>query len=158
VKDFLRWLYWFPFRSVVQRLPEGFRWSVEFRHPGWLAPATLDVLREHDVALVLADARWIRREMMAEMALEPTTDFAVIRWSGAEGRLTDISCPQRDRADELAFWRDVVATLADRVSVVTGYFDNQFEGHAPHSARAFQRLLGLEPVPPSALRDQGELF
>jgi uncharacterized protein YecE (DUF72 family) len=145
-------------RAFFEGVPEGFRWAVEFRHPGWLAPATLDLLHERGIALVLADARWIRREMMIDLALEPTTDFAVIRWSGAEGGLTDISCPQRDRSEELAFWRDLVMKVAERVSVVTGYFDNQFEGHAPHSARALQRLLDIEPVPPSALRDQGELL
>jgi uncharacterized protein YecE (DUF72 family) len=145
-------------RAFFESAPDGFRWAVEFRHPGWLAQATLDLLQEWSVALVLADARWIRREMMAELALEPTTDFAVIRCSGATGQLTDISCPQRDRTDALTFWRDVVMKLAERVAVVVAYLDNQFEGHAPHSAQALQRLLGIEPVPPSALREQGELL
>ncbi len=149
-------------RAVVntfcETLPKGFRWAMEFRHPGWLTGATMDVLRSHDVATVLTDARWIPRDMMTDLALEPTAPFGYIRWEGTGRRLTDVSKPQLDREEELDLWEKVVATLSARVSTIFGYFDNQFQGHAPHSARAFQERLGQEPVLPEAMREQAELF
>jgi uncharacterized protein YecE (DUF72 family) len=120
--------------------------------------ATFDMMRSHGIATVLTDGRWIPREMMPELALEPTASFAYLRWEGIGRRLTDLSRPQLDRRNELDLWEDVVQALSDRVTTIFGYFDDQFEGHAPHSVRMFQERLGQQPVPPEAIREQAELF
>jgi uncharacterized protein YecE (DUF72 family) len=145
-------------REFLRGLPQDFRWAVEFRHPGWLAPATLELLKSRNVALVLADGRWIRREMMAELAIEPTADFAYLRWLGQDRRLTDFSRAQLDRDDDLKVWSEIVATLQHRVSTVYGYFSNNYQGHAPHSTRQLQELLGQGVVQPEDLQEQEELF
>jgi uncharacterized protein YecE (DUF72 family) len=145
-------------RDFLGALPQEFRWAVEFRHPGWLAPATLELLKSRNVALVLADGRWVRREMMVELAIEPTADFAYLRWLGQDRRLTDFSRAQLDRDDELKVWSQLVDTLQQRVSTVYGYFSNNYQGHAPQSARQFQKLLGQEVVQPEDLQEQQELF
>ena len=145
-------------REFLGVISSDFRWAVEFRHPGWLTPATLELLRSRDVALVLAEGRWIRREMLTELAIEPTAEFAYLRWLGQDRRLTDFSQTQLDRDDDLKFWSETIATLETRVSQVFGYFNNYYQGHAPHSVRAMQRLLGQDVVEPAELRVQGELF
>ncbi len=142
----------------LESLPGGHRWAVEFRHPGWMTPAVGDLLKSHNVALALVDGRWIPRDMMAELAIEPSADFAYLRWLGVGRRLSDFSYPQVDRDSEFDFWTGVVAKLRTRVSTIYGYFSNHFEGHAPHSVRQFQELVGQEPVAPEALREQAELF
>jgi uncharacterized protein YecE (DUF72 family) len=145
-------------RGFVRDLPAGFRWAVEFRHPGWMTPATFELLKTHNVATVLVDGRWIRREMMQDAALEPTADFAYVRWMGQDRRLTDFSKPQLDRADDMAWWVELLQALRDRVGSVYAYVSNYHEGHAPHSARLLQEQMGQVPVSPDALREQGELF
>lgn len=139
-------------------LPTEFQWAVEFRHVGWMTGATLGMLRSHGIATVLTDSRWISREMMPDLALEPTADFAYLRWEGTGRRLTDVSRPQLDRDGELDLWQDVINTLAERVATIYGYFDDQFQGHAPHSVRTLQERLGQAPVSPEAMREQAELF
>ncbi len=67
-------------------LPTEFQWAVEFRHVGWMTGATLGMLRSHGIATVLTDSRWISREMMPDLALEPTADFAYLRWEGTGRR------------------------------------------------------------------------
>jgi uncharacterized protein YecE (DUF72 family) len=123
-----------------------------------MVPATVEMLRRFEVALVLADARWVSRDLMPELALEPTASFGYLRWEGSGRRLTDLSRPQLDREPELRVWRRVVDALTVRVSTIFGYFDDQFEGHAPHSARQFQQIIGQEPVSPDVLQEQPELF
>ena len=145
-------------RTFITELPEGFKWAVEFRHPGWMTPATFELLKTHNVATVLVDGRWIRREMMQDAALEPTADFAYIRWMGPDRRLADFSHPQLDRTEDLGWWTDLLRALQGRVRRVYAYFSNYHEGHAPHSARTLQDAFGQQPVPPEALREQGELF
>ncbi len=144
--------------KFLRALPRGFRWAVEFRHPGWTTPAVAELLRWQNVATALVDGRWIRREQMMELAIEPTADFAYVRWLGTGKRLVDFSFAQLDRDREIELWAETVRTLAGRVNRIYGYFSNHFQGHAPHSARAFQRLVGQEPVSPEALREQVELF
>lgn len=138
--------------------PAGYRWAIEFRHPGWLAGATLDLLRKHNVAVALADSRWIKRGLMLELAIEPTADFGYIRWMGEERRFSDFSQMQLDRESDHVRWVQAVEQLAERVGMIFGYFNNQYEGHSPHSARTMQRLSGLPAVAPELLQEQVELF
>jgi uncharacterized protein YecE (DUF72 family) len=58
----------------------------------------------------------------------------------------------------MVVWADAVRTIAERVKVVFGYFNNRFQGHAPASVRELQQQLGLTSVEPSMLREQAELF
>ena len=145
-------------KEFVSGLSLQYRWAVEFRHPGWMTPATFELLKSRNVSTALVDGRWIHRDMMRDVALEPTADFAYVRWMGRDRRLTDFSCPQLDRSEDLEWWVEVLKLLQQRVSTVFGYFSNFHEGHAPHSARELQRRMGQEPVPPENLRDQRELF
>jgi uncharacterized protein YecE (DUF72 family) len=144
--------------KFLHELPSGFHWAVEFRDPGWTTPAVGEMLRRLNVATVLADGRWIRREQMMELAIEPTADFAYVRWLGTGKRLADFSFVQLEREREIEAWAGTVRTLGTRVGRVYGYFSNHFQGHAPQSARKLQQLLGQDPVSPGALREQAELF
>jgi uncharacterized protein YecE (DUF72 family) len=131
---------------------------VEFRHAGWLDAGTLDLLRERRVAIVLADGRWIKRGLMMEAAIEVTSDFTYVRWMGPSRRFQDYSRVQADADREFAMWAEVFEALRGRVGTILGYFNNQFQGHSPHSAREFQRRIGQVPVEPELLREQVELF
>jgi uncharacterized protein YecE (DUF72 family) len=42
-------------RAFVDRLPEGGKYAIEFRHESWFEPAVFDALRARDIALVLID-------------------------------------------------------------------------------------------------------
>jgi uncharacterized protein YecE (DUF72 family) len=139
-------------------LPEDIRWAVEFRHPAWLVPETLSVLRERNIALALADGRWVRRSKVLELVAEATANFCYVRWMGPDRKLTDFSRPQVDRSEDLAAWAEAFDALPARIDTVYGYFNNQFQGHSPHSAREMLRLLGQHPVEPVALRTQTELW
>lgn len=147
-------------RAFLAALPRDVRWAVEFRHREWLSPETLDLLRENQAALALVEGRWIRRGVFHELALStaPTADFAYVRWMGTDGSVTGFSRPGVERRRELEDWARVLRHLGERVGTIFGYFNNHFQGHAPHSVRAMMRLMGQEPVEPSAMRVQEELF
>jgi uncharacterized protein YecE (DUF72 family) len=144
--------------SFLTLLPRDLKWAIEFRHGGWLEPDVLSLLRSHGVALALTDSRWHRRDRMMALAENPTADFAYVRWMGPGRHLTDFSKPQIDRDADLDSWAEMLKSLALRVETIYGYFNNQFQGHAPHSAREMQRRLGLESVAPATLHPQTELF
>lgn len=140
------------FKNFVSRLPSDIQWAVEFRHAAWLTDETLDLLRELNIALTLVDGRWIKRSKMLELMADPTADFCYMRWMGLDCRVTDFSKPQIDRDMDLVAWVEAFEAIPERVTMVYGYFNNQFQGHSPHSAREMQRLIGQQPMEPVALR------
>lgn len=142
----------------LDSLPEDVRWAVEFRHPGWLEDETMAALQGRNVALTLADGRWVRRSRMLELAATPTADFCYVRWMGTDRQITDFSRPQLDRDAELTAWAKALSALPKKVKTVYGYFNNHFQGHSPHSVREMQRLVGQEPVEPVAVHPQRELW
>ena len=108
---------------TLDALPEG-RHCFEFRHPSWFEPAVLDLLREHDAALVIGDHP--ERPFQAH---EMTAGWTFIRFHwGAQGRRGNYS-----RA-ELETWKRRIASWRSRVEVFA-YFNNDWEGFAPRNAR-----------------------
>ena len=139
-------------------LPRDVRFAVEFRHRGWIHDGVIALLAEHNVALALADARWIPRKQVLTLATQPTSDIAYIRWMGPNRDIVDYSRIQVDRSKILEQWSQVLWSIAQRVKTVYGYVNNHFAGHSPASARELQRMLGQKSVEPSQLGEQMSLF
>jgi uncharacterized protein YecE (DUF72 family) len=149
---------WGVVEAFLASLPPGLRWAIEFRHRGWVRPQLLELLGRYQVALALVEGRWLGREQVIDLAIRPTTDFAYVRWVGAGPRIEEAGSVQVNRDRELSVWAVALAALAARVTVVYGYFANQFQGHAPASVREMERLIGRRPVEPADLGSQTSLF
>ncbi|MFD5214976.1 DUF72 domain-containing protein [Microbacterium sp. NPDC058345] len=115
------------------------RYALEPRAESFAHPDLYALLRDHRVALALADTagRWPRLEA-------DTTDFAYIRLHGSAELYTS-----GYSAAELREWSDLCRRLsnrqADHPADVYVYFDNDAKGHAPHDARALADLVGDAP-------------
>ena len=149
---------WDVVEQFLAALPQGMRWAVEVRQRAWVGPKLLELLRRHGLALALVEGRWLPRDQMIDLAIHPTAEFAYVRWIGSGQRLEDVGHVQIDRERELAVWAMALAALGARVGSVYGYFSNQFQGHAPASTRAMQKLIGQKPVEATALAAQTSLF
>jgi uncharacterized protein YecE (DUF72 family) len=111
--------------------PPDLRHAVEFRHESWFAPRPLELLANHDVALVVGD----RPGAAGPEHPEPTADFAFVRFHhGRRGRRGNYSDA------ELADWARTLRTWAKRGDV-WAYFNNDWEGFAPRNAVTLRRLL-----------------
>jgi uncharacterized protein YecE (DUF72 family) len=114
--------------GFLDALPAGYRYCVEFRHPGWYADAVLDMLRERNVALCLSDHHH------APAPWEATADFIYLRGHGPGGRY-------HGRYGEAALngWAQAIrGWRKDRAVFV--YFDNDIKSAAPADA---EQLIGL---------------
>lgn len=140
--------------GFLPTLPRDIRFAVEFRDKRWISEGVLALLAEHRVALALTDGRWIPRRTMLKLALEPTTDFAYVRWMGPDRNIVDYSRVQADRTKEIEAWTAALPMLAERVTTVYGYVNNHFSGHAPATARILQERLGLPVRDPADLTEQ----
>jgi uncharacterized protein YecE (DUF72 family) len=120
--------------GALAAFPPSLRHAVEFRHESWFAPDVMALLRERNIALVIAD----RPEIASFQTRELTADFAFVRFHhGSRGLRGNYS----DR--ELDEWADRVRTWGDRGDVFA-YFNNDWEGFAVRNALGLKARLGLE--------------
>ncbi len=117
------------------------RHAVEIRHESFRNDEFLQSLREHNIALVVADTagKWPLME-------EQTADFSYIRLHGDEVLYTS---GYGDKALEM--WAEKIRawTRDNRDAYV--YFDNDIKAHAPFDAMELAKKLGvkwaLTPMP-----------
>jgi len=122
--------------TALEQLPRGQRHAFEFRHPSWFCDETYVLLREHGVALVIADRPQVNEFQTHEL----TADFTFVRFhSGTRGRNGNYSHA------ELQEWRDRLEGWA-REGDVYAYFNNDWEGYAIENARYLQGLLEQVPT------------
>jgi uncharacterized protein YecE (DUF72 family) len=108
------------------------RHALEVRHASFEVPAFLDVLREHHVALVVADTagKWPQIRTV-------TTDFGYVRLHGADELYVS------GYSDEtLEDWAATVVRFAEDGRDVFVYFDNDAKVHAPYNAICLAEKIG----------------
>ncbi len=111
-------------------LPEGrVRHAVEFRHPSWLVEETFEVLRGRNAAHV-----HVSSDDMPE-DLTPTADFVYVRFHGTASYHGAYTHPA------LEPWSRFISEQAGGGRDVYGYFNNDFEGHAPQDADRLIEML-----------------
>lgn len=124
-------------RHFLDLRPPEQRWCFEFRHASLFCDEAYEALREHNCALVWADAAGY------PFAAEVTADFLYARLHGHETLYAS-----KYSRDELAGWRDQLLDRAGGVRDIFAYFDNDAHGNAPHDAWRLRELLhGAETIP-----------
>jgi uncharacterized protein YecE (DUF72 family) len=115
--------------AALGRLPRG-RHGFEFRHESWFVPETYELLRKHDVALVIGDhpeRPWQTQELTAR--------WAFVRFHyGQRGRNGNYS------ERELEEWAERIEGWRSRVEVFA-YFNNDWEGYAVKNGLWLKRRL-----------------
>jgi uncharacterized protein YecE (DUF72 family) len=114
--------------AALERLPEG-RHAFEFRHGSWFVDDVYELLRTHDVALVVAD-----RAPAGPTPWVPTSDWAYIRFHSGRGRNGVYT---RRQVDEWA------GRLAAFDGDVYAYFNNDWEAFAVKNAEQLRDALGV---------------
>jgi uncharacterized protein YecE (DUF72 family) len=112
------------------------RHTLEVRHASFLTPAFLDLLRAHDIAVVVADTagKW-------PLLKEVTADFAYVRLHGdSELYASGYSAKALDE------WAQLVRGWAEGGADAYVYFDNDMKVRAPFDALGLtERLADLLP-------------
>jgi uncharacterized protein YecE (DUF72 family) len=127
-------------------LPQDFRYAVEIRNRNWLSEKFAEMLRNHDMALVLVDQAWMPHADQVEKMFDPvTTDFAYIRLLGDRKEIEAITESWDkeviDRGERLERWAEVIARLVERRVETLIYVNNHYAGHAPTTAERLHDML-----------------
>jgi uncharacterized protein YecE (DUF72 family) len=118
-------------RQFLKKLPPRFLHAVEFRHPSWLEPATMELLRSFKACSVSVSS------MRMPMDLSVTADFIYIRFHGLSGG------PRHDYTkEELAPWVEHIRNQSRAGKRVFAYFNNDLNVRAPDNAKLLRELCG----------------
>ena len=107
------------------------RHAVEVRHPDLASPQAVELLRAHDIGLVVADTAG-----KFPFLTDVTSDFVYVRMHGDKELYASGYTP-----DVLDVWAERIRGWLGDGRDVYVYFDNDMKGYAPHDALALQERL-----------------
>lgn len=131
----------------LKKLPVDHRFAIEIRNKNRLDGRLADVLREHNVALVLTDTSFVPRpwEMKEQFDLV-TADYLYVRWlgdrKGIEKQTTTWDKPIVDRQEDLRNWVDLLRRMINDKGIrkTFAYANNHYAGHGPATVKVFLEL------------------
>lgn len=142
--------------EFLRNLPHGFHFAIEFRDVRWFGERTFDLLRETGTTLAVSVGPWLGTEQALAIARGAPGGFRYLRWMASPRHQPLTTALLRERDLDLGAWAEMIRE-APPVDLYA-FFNNDYQGHSPASARRLQQLLGVEPADPGRLKAQGELF
>jgi len=112
------------FLNLLKEQYSDYRFAIEVRHDSWLRDEFFDLLRQYNMAFVIADSG--KRYPSAEIV---TADFVYLRFHG------NIKLYATDyREEELHVYARKMKNWLDEGKEVWAFFNNDFEGYAVKNA------------------------
>jgi uncharacterized protein YecE (DUF72 family) len=124
--------------KFLDRLPSGYDYAIEFRHPSWDTEGPWELLRHYDIAAVMTDSPAPDKLQFLSQPIV-TARHSFIRWHGRQVKPRNNYLYSRD---ELKPWVDKVKQISLEASVVRGYFNNHYGARAVVNAIEFKEMLG----------------
>ncbi len=129
------------FRNIeefLDRLPGGYDYAVEFRHPSWNTEGPWELLKHYNIAAVMTDSPpGYKLQFLSEVIV--TANHSFIRWHGRNAKHRYNYLYSKE---ELIQWVDKVKKLSMETPVVRGYFNNHYGAKAIVNSLEFRELLG----------------
>jgi uncharacterized protein YecE (DUF72 family) len=124
--------------AFLDRLPNGYDYAIEFRHPSWNTEGPWEMLKHYNIAAVMTDSpESDKLKFLAEPIV--TASHAFIRWHGRQVKPRYNYLYSRE---ELEPWAEKIKEIATETSIVRGYFNNHYGARAVVNAVEFKEMLG----------------
>jgi uncharacterized protein YecE (DUF72 family) len=121
----------------LDKLPQFYRYAIEFRHSSWYIEKTSKLLSKYRVCWVSIDFPRIPK------AITPTTDFLYIRWIGINGMYGKHTHERADKSDQLRWWLNEIRSKEDNITEFYGFFNNDYTGCAASTCVRFKKIAGF---------------
>ena len=144
--------------AFVRSLPRELEFAVEFRDVSWYDSQTFDLLHDLDVTMAVSVGPWLTTNAALEVAAQAPGRFQYMRWLGSPRHQELDSTMIAERDEDLAQWAARILELVPDRPTVYAYFNNDYQGHSPESARRLQSLVGVEPADVERIQEQPDLF
>ena len=127
--------------GFLDKLPSGYHYAVEFRHPSWKTEGPWDMLKHYNIAAVMTDSPANENlEFLSEVTVI-TADHSFIRFHGRNTK-GHYWYDYLYSKEELKPWIEKVEEVKRQTKVLRAYFNNHYGGAAVINALQFKEMLG----------------
>ena len=136
----------------LKKLPPDRKFAIEIRNKTWLDARFADVLREHQIALVLQDLPYMPGPAQLAQKFDPiTAGWTYVRWLGDRKAIEAITQTWNktvvDRSAQLSSWVDFCYQVRSRGVTIYAYANNHYSGFAPATIEQFRNLWRSKALP-----------
>ena len=127
--------------GFLDKLPSGYNYAVEFRHPSWKTEGPWDMLKHYNIATVMTDSPAKENlEFLSEVTVT-SPDHSFIRLHGRNTK-GHYWYDYLYNEEELKPWVEKVEEVKKQTKVLRAYFNNHYGGAAVINALQFKEMLG----------------
>jgi uncharacterized protein YecE (DUF72 family) len=134
------------FRKIegfLDKLPSGYNYAVEFRHPSWKTEGPWDMLKHYNIAAVMTDSPSIENLDLLSDVTVTTPDHSFIRIHGRNTK-GHYWYNYLYSKEELEPWVEKVEEVEKQARVLRAYFNNHYGGAAVINALQFKEMIGIK--------------
>ena len=125
----------------LDKLPSGYHYAVEFRHPSWKTEGPWDMLKHYNIAAVMTDSPAKENlEFLSEVTVT-SSDHSFIRFHGRNTKV-HYWYDYLYSKEELRPWVEKIEEVKKQTKVLRTYFNNHYGGAAVIKALQFKEMLG----------------
>lgn len=125
----------------LDKLPSGYHYAVEFRHPSWKTEGPWDMLKHYNIAAVMTDSPAKENlEFLSEVTVT-SADHSFIRFHGRNTK-GHYWYDYLYSKEELKPWVEKIEEVKKQTKVLRAYFNNHYGGAAVINALQFKEMLG----------------
>jgi uncharacterized protein YecE (DUF72 family) len=125
----------------LDKLPSGYHYAVEFRHPSWKTEGPWDMLKHYNIAAVMTDSPAKENlEFLSEVTVT-SADHSFIRFHGRNTK-GHYWYDYLYSKEELRPWVEKIEEVKKQTKVLRTYFNNHYGGAAVINAIQFKEMLG----------------
>jgi uncharacterized protein YecE (DUF72 family) len=124
--------------AFMDRLPKGYEYALEFRHPSWETEGPWEMLKHYNIATVMTDSP-PSDNLQFLSKITVTANHSFIRWHGRNAKYRYNYLYSKE---ELKPWIDKIRQIEAEVTIVRGYFNNHYGAKAIVNAFQFRDALG----------------
>lgn len=127
--------------KFLDKLPSGYNYAVEFRHPSWKTEGPWDMLKHYNIAAVMTDSPAKENlEFLSEVTVT-SADHSFIRFHGRNTK-GHYWYDYLYSKEELRPWVEKIEEVKKQTKVLRAYFNNHYGGAAVINALQFKEMLG----------------
>ncbi|HJU78017.1 MAG TPA: DUF72 domain-containing protein [Nitrososphaeraceae archaeon] len=127
--------------AFLDKLPSGYQYAIEFRHPSWKTEGPWDMLKHYNIAAVMTDSPQQENLQFLSDVTVTTTDHSFIRFHGRNTK-GHYWYNYLYNKEELKPWVQKVEQIRKGTKVLRAYFNNHYGGKAVINALQFKQMLG----------------
>lgn len=125
----------------LDKLPSGYHYAVEFRHPSWKTEGPWDMLKHYNIAAVMTDSPAKENlEFLSEVTVT-SANHSFIRFHGRNTK-GHYWYDYLYSKEELRPWVEKIEEVKKQTKVLRAYFNNHYGGAAVINALQFKEMLG----------------